>query len=91
MLLPNLDHAKLLFGALFTRSLQEECLFTQLSDSVQSRRPPSGHFGEQFRYGKVGVFELLEGTDFDQSAMKENAAYDERLHTDQEHESALAV
>ena len=33
----------------------------------------------------------VEGTDFDQSAMKENAAYDERLHTDQEHESALAV
>lgn len=33
----------------------------------------------------------VEGADFDQSAMKETAAFDERLHRDHEHESTLAV
>ena len=33
----------------------------------------------------------VEGADFDQSTMKENAAFDERLHRDHDHESALAV
>ena len=58
----------------------------------RSFRPFDRMLGGKFdRSAEAPPSTRVETAEFDQSAMKENAAFDERLHTDHEPQSTLAV